>query len=128
MPVTSKGNGHPRFYELLEEIRRLHDMKNADYAKKGDPLSNFRMCEQFGIPAWKGCLVRISDKVSRIFNLAAKGEAAVRDESIVDTLKDLATYSLICIILYEEQTKTIEQFIEDEYRKLEFALKGGNPT
>jgi len=94
--------GHPRFHELLEEIRELHNKKNADYSEENNPLSNFYMCEKFGIPAWKGCLVRISDKTSRIFRLATKGKVEVKDESIIDTLKDLAVYSLICIILYEQ--------------------------
>jgi len=94
--------GHPRFHELLEEIRELHNRKNADYSEENNPLSNFYECERFNVPAWKGCLVRISDKTSRIFRLAAKGKAEVKDESIIDTLKDLAVYSLICIILYEQ--------------------------
>ncbi|RLF68082.1 MAG: hypothetical protein DRN26_00615 [Thermoplasmata archaeon] len=94
--------GHPRFYILLQEIKELHNKKNADYSEEGNPLSNFYECEKFGIPAWKGCLVRISDKTSRIFRLAAKGKAEVKEESIIDTLKDLAVYSLICIILYEQ--------------------------
>jgi len=91
-----------RFHKLLEEIGRLHDMKNSDYAEDVDPLSNFRLCEKFGIPAWKGCLVRMSDKMSRLFQLAKKEEASVKEETVVDTLKDLATYSLICVLLYEE--------------------------
>jgi len=101
---------HPRFYELLEEMRRIHDKKNSDYSKSGDPLSNFRLCEDFGIPAWMGVIVRISDKYSRITQLASKilqGEnAAVKDESLKDTLIDLANYSLLAIILLEEWLKS----------------------
>lgn len=99
-----QGNGYPRFYELLREIGELHDRKNSDYARKDDALSNFRECERFGVAAWKGCLVRLSDKWSRIVRLAEKadtGEVVQVDESLVDTLMDLANYSLLTIILYE---------------------------
>lgn len=90
------------FYELLDKMAEIHHKKNHDYSVgKKDPLSNFRMCEEFGIPAWKGCLVRISDKFSRITQLSTK-EAEVKDESIEDTLIDLSCYSLLCIILLRE--------------------------
>lgn len=95
---------NPKFHKLIEEIKQLHDRKNNDYSTSADPLSNFRECEKFGLPAWKGCLVRMSDKWSRIVQLSSK-EAAVKEESIIDTLKDLATYSLICILLFEETQK-----------------------
>ena len=94
--------GHPRFYELLDEIRDLHDSKNADYSKSGDPLSNFRLCGAFGIPPWKGALVRMSDKWSRLTELANGKAQKVIDEKITDTLMDLAVYALLMIILWEE--------------------------
>ena len=96
--------GHPRFYELITEICELHDKKNADYAKDSDPLSNFRMAEAFGIPASKGVLVRMSDKWSRIQELS-KGKTP-NNESLRDSLIDNAVYSLIEIILLEEEERT----------------------
>jgi hypothetical protein len=104
--------GHPRFYELLEEMKKIHDRKNSDYSKKEDPLSNFRQVEEFGIPAWVGVLVRITDKYSRIVQLTNKAlngeEAEVKEESIKDTLVDLANYSVIAVILFEEWLKQKE--------------------
>lgn len=99
--MTAK-RGHPRFYELLETIADLHDRKNANYAKDGDPLSNFRMCEEFGVPATMGTMVRISDKYSRITQLM-KGKKDEVGESIKDTLQDMAVYCLLEIILIEEE-------------------------
>lgn len=60
------------------------------------------MNEVFGILAWKGCLIRMNDKWARIVRLANKMEPAVNGESILDTLKDLAGYSLLCIISVED--------------------------
>ena len=93
--------GHPRFKELLEEIKDLHERKNTNYATEEDPLSNLRKSESFGIPGYMGCLVRMSDKWSRIQELT-KGKEDLVGESLKDTLQDLASYSLLCIILLEE--------------------------
>src|ERR1051326_5204250 len=84
-----KLGGHHRFYELLLEIAALHANKSHDYAADKDPLSNLRECEEFGVSPFKGTLVRLSDKFSRIKQLASK-EARVKDESIFDTLRDNA--------------------------------------
>ncbi|KKN61526.1 hypothetical protein LCGC14_0521140 [marine sediment metagenome] len=98
---TQGRHGHPGFYQLLDEIADLHDRKNHDYAGD-DPLSNLKLCEEFGIPAWKGVIVRLTDKWSRITQLITK-EAQVKDESIEDTLKDSAVYSLLAIVLKRER-------------------------
>jgi hypothetical protein len=60
-----------------------------------------------GIPAWKGCLIRLSDKFSRLCSFARKEDYQVKDESIEDTLLDNAIYSLICILLYREYKKSV---------------------
>ena len=96
--------GHPRFYELLLQIAELHANKNHDYAVDNDPLSNLRQAESFGIPAYKGVLVRLSDKWSRIQELSKK-PGLVKTESVEDTLMDMAVYSLLAIILFGEQNK-----------------------
>ena len=97
--------GHPEFYKLLERMGEIHSSKNRDYNPGDDPLANFRMSESMGIPAWKGCLVRMGDKFSRLCSFAKKEKYEVKDESAEDTLIDLAVYSLLCIILYRERGK-----------------------
>ena len=92
-----------RFYELLEKMQATHDAKRHDYANTDDVFANFRTCELAGIPAWKGCCIRIGDKFSRIMGFAKKEKLEVKDESIKDTLIDLANYSIIALILYEEE-------------------------
>ena len=89
-----------RFHEIVKEMTDLHDRKNRDYAG-GNYLSNFLMCERMGIPAWKGCLIRLSDKISRLMNIARTDEIAVSDETVIDTLMDLTVYAIITRILYE---------------------------
>jgi hypothetical protein len=55
-----------------------------------------------GIPAWKGCAIRIGDKFSRLMSFVKQEELKVKDESIRDTLIDMANYAIICAILYDE--------------------------
>lgn len=101
-----------RFTELLAEIKALHEAKNADYSNDKDALLCFQTSEQIGIPAYKGCLVRMGDKYNRACQLAKK-EANVKDETIKDTLMDLAVYSLLCIELYESRLPN-KQMIKTE--------------
>lgn len=49
----------------------------------------------------KGILVRLSDKMSRITNLIEGGEAAVSDETVVDTIEDAINYLAILKAYYE---------------------------
>jgi hypothetical protein len=55
-----------------------------------------------GIEPWKGVVVRLGDKYSRLCNFAKKGKFEVKDESVEDTLKDLAVYGILALILYRE--------------------------
>jgi hypothetical protein len=104
-PATAQTtrNGHPKFYEILEQLADLHSRKNADYANK-DPLSNLRMCELGGIPGWKGVIVRLTDKISRLLTFADKESYQVKDESVEDTFRDAAIYSILGLILYQERS------------------------
>jgi hypothetical protein len=79
---------------------KIHAAKRADYAPD-DPLSNFRLAELAGVPAWVGILVRLTDKVSRACAYARKGTFAVADESLRDTLIDAANYALLSLMAYE---------------------------
>mgnify|MGYP003127463404 CR=1 FL=1 len=90
------------FYKLLDNMRAVHDMKRHDYASKDDVFKNFRTCEMAGIPAWKGVAIRIGDKFSRLMSFVKQEELKVKDESIRDTLIDMANYALICAVLYDE--------------------------
>jgi len=96
-------NGHPRFYEILEQLAELHDRKNHDYSNEGDPMSNLRQCADMGIPPWMGVGVRLTDKMDRIKSFAKKGEFMVDDEGIKDTFRDMAVYSILALILLEEE-------------------------
>src|SRR5271169_3395293 len=94
--------GDPRFHEVLKQIATLHDVKQADYGKEHDPFSNVRSSEDFGIPGWIGCAVRMNDKMRRLQAFAKKGTLV--NEPLEDSFLDLAVYAVIGLILYREAT------------------------
>ena len=95
-PTTSQ-----RFLDLLDEMRRLHESKSQDYGSETDPLANIRQGAEFvGIEPWRGCMVRIADKVQRLKTYCRTGRLV--HEGVRDTLLDLSAYSLLAIVLFDE--------------------------
>ena len=96
--------GNPRYLQLLDEMKELHIKKNAGYSGNSrDRWANFRMAENFGVSAFLGCLVRMSDKFIRIQNLVKNPNNEMVGESIKDTLLDVSSYALIAYCLLVEQ-------------------------
>ena len=88
------------FLQVIEEIVAMHYKKQADYGRTGDPFANVRASADFGIPPWVGCMVRANDKMKRL-QKAASGDVLV-NESVEDSLLDLAVYSIIGLVLFRE--------------------------
>lgn len=88
--------------KMLDTAKR----KNADYTGVGaSPFSNFERVQQLGVCSTEqGFLTRMTDKMSRIASFCSKGELQVKDESVEDTLQDLANYSIL-MLLYIKSKK-----------------------
>jgi hypothetical protein len=99
-PIPSGPN--MSFTAILDEIQDLHDKKSSDYGREVDPYANVRASEDFGIPAWVGTIVRANDKMRRLQKFAAEGNLS--NESVEDSLIDLAVYAVIALDLYRQQT------------------------
>lgn len=103
------------FDAFLLKMKEIHDSKRTDYASHADPLGNFRECERIGLAPSQGIMVRMGDKWSRINNLlrrlhANEGGPAVKDESLEDTLVDLANYSiLLAVCLRQEKLEKAQE-------------------
>lgn len=93
--------GHPEYLKLLDEMRDLHQRKAADYGNKADPFANVRAGAEFGVPAWVGVMIRANDKMHRIKSFITNG--SLKNESVEDSLKDLAAYALIALVLLREK-------------------------
>lgn len=74
---------------ILEEMHNIYMRKNTDY---GD--STHETYLKFGPNAY---LVRMQDKLNRVHNLVknGSGNTYVADESIHDSLLDLANYAIL---------------------------------
>jgi hypothetical protein len=78
------------FDDILKEMSAVHQKKNADYG------NNFhKRYEKYGFLT---ALLRLTDKMERLENIYEKGEIQVKDESVEDTLLDLANYAVMTIV------------------------------
>lgn len=95
-----------RYSEILKELQDLHDKKAKDYGSDKDQYVNIRNSQDFGIPAWIGCMIRANDKMKRIQTAATQAittdEVSLANESLEDSLRDLAVYSIIGLVMLEE--------------------------
>jgi hypothetical protein len=91
-----------RFKEITEEMLTLTTNKNHDYASEEEALRNFK---EFGAV---GVLIRISDKLARLKTGMWEKRSFVINESIQDTIMDLAVYSVILKILVENEDKALK--------------------
>lgn len=92
------------FFDLCDALKEMHRKKSSDYGCPSgtDPLANIRNGAKFvGIPSWKGAMVRLSDKVTRLASYNATGR--LENESLEDNLFDLASYSLLALLLHREE-------------------------
>jgi len=88
------------FVNVLTEMLELHDRKQKDYGTAESPFANVRASEDLGVEPWIGGLIRMNDKMRRLHKAARGGQMA--NESVEDSLIDLAVYAAITLILYKE--------------------------
>lgn len=81
--------------EIVKELHNIYERKNHDYGNSFSILY-----QKFGL---KSVIIRLYDKLLRLETLCEK-ESEVKDESIEDTLKDMANYAIMALI---ELKKTV---------------------
>ena len=86
-------NQEKRFKEITEEMNALYQKKNADY---GDSFHQTFVEEGMAMAR-----IRLGDKFNRFKTLSRNGEQRVNDESIRDTLIDLANYAIMTVLEME---------------------------
>jgi hypothetical protein len=110
MDKDMQKHGHPRYYQILDEIADLHSRKNRDYATQEDPLQNFRrvalLCRLYNLitPGHEALKVSIIYQLKQ-FDAALKllrEDQVGMVEGFGPRMRDNAVYSVIDEILYEE--------------------------
>lgn len=82
-----------KMHDAHKELQDIFVKKNTDYGNSFE-----ESLEKHGLIA---AIVRMEDKLSRL-NTLSKNEALVKDESIIDTLKDLSNYALMTAVWLEQ--------------------------
>ena len=82
--------------KILDEIYDTYKRKNADYGNS--------FGEQFIEYGLLSAVIRLHDKMRRLKQLL-KNEAQVKDESIRDTLLDLANYAIMTIMELDKKNE-----------------------
>ena len=82
LKLANRARGvHPTsadFRHLLDEVWHMHRAKSADYGEDTDPLANIRQsAAAVGVEPWRGCLLRMMDKVQRLRTYCAKGTGGI---------------------------------------------------
>lgn len=78
-----------QFMDITTNMAKTYAAKNHDYGNSFE-----QSLDKFGLLA---AVVRMGDKMNRIESLSKK-EAEVKDESIKDTLLDLANYAIMTVM------------------------------
>lgn len=88
-----------KFKDITEEMNALYERKNHDY---GNSFSEtFR---KLGIIS---AATRMLDKINRIVSLVTKDQQKVNDESLRDTLIDIANYAVMTIMEIDKKKERI---------------------
>ena len=92
--------------KLTEDALELMKKKNQDYASQEDAFGNLKGCQSLGIHPVTGILIRCMDKFARIQSFVDRGELSVKDESAVDSARDIINYMVLLAGLLEDEKKS----------------------
>ena len=79
-----------KFQEIITKMINTYESKNKDY---GDSFGD--LCDEFGVIT---AIVRLQDKINRLKTIYKNKNIEVKNESVLDTLQDLANYAVMTII------------------------------
>lgn len=89
-----------KFNKITEEMNALYAKKNHDYGDSFHDTFN-----KLGIVS---SVTRLYDKMNRLVSLTSKHGQLVNDESLRDTLIDIANYSVMTIMEIDNQKEKEE--------------------
>lgn len=102
--------GHPKFYDIVDELTTMYVKKNHDYACGGDPLGNFNRVAKI-LSLYPGLKLSDPSVVALVYSLKqldavmwmlSNGHAPTV-EGIAERLQDIAVYAILEMILSKEK-------------------------
>lgn len=116
-----------RLEEIMNKNLELYKKKNVDYGNS--------FAEVYKELGFESGLVQILHKVNRIKGIYSKGKAEVENESIRDSLVDLANYALMTVVEMEleenkedeliKNIKTLGLYAKSDNRKIKIGTSDG---
>ena len=104
--------------KITQDLNKTYIEKNADY---GDAFN--KSLDNHGLTA---AIVRMEDKMGRFSNLAGRPASMQVEESLEDTLLDLANYAIMTVMWIKKNDKpnTVDLYADGElYTSIEEAAK-----
>jgi hypothetical protein len=90
------------FNQTVDKMRDIMLSKGNDYANE-DRLSNFKLAGSIcGLTPQQNCLSLIATKVARL-GVLLKEKSEPNNESIEDSLVDMANYTLLLIMILKDE-------------------------
>lgn len=94
---------NPKFEALLQKMREMHNKKSQDYANTSNRYANFETAATAaGVDVSAVFRTLIGVKLARLVELQGNGKIP-QNESVQDSLLDLAVYSALYASYYWEQ-------------------------
>ena len=120
----------------IQELLKIHDetcnkckgimqRKNSDYTggkKATDVFANFNSSIILNINPVQGLLLRVIDKIKRIYSFTNDKQLQVSDESVDDACEDIVNYAILAKAMLIEERKRIKQNQEKQKKEKIFPL------
>ena len=111
--------------ETCDKCKGIMQRKNSDYTggkKATDVFANFNSSKILNINPVQGLLLRVIDKIKRIYSFTNDKQLQVSDESVEDACEDIVNYAILAKAMLIEERKRIKQNQEKQKREKIFPL------
>lgn len=111
--------------ETCDKCKGIMQRKNSDYTggkKATDVFANFNSSIILNINPVQGLLLRVIDKIKRIYSFTNDKQLQVSDESVDDACEDIVNYAILAKAMLIEERKRIKQNQEKQKREKIFPL------
>ena len=111
--------------ETCDKCKGIMQRKNSDYTggkKATDVFANFNSSTILNINPVQGLLLRVIDKIKRIYSFTNDKQLQVSDESVDDACEDIVNYAILAKAMLIEERKRIKQNEENKRKEKIFPL------
>ena len=111
--------------ETCDKCKGIMQRKNSDYTggkKATDVFANFNSSIILNINPVQGLLLRVIDKIKRIYSFTNDKQLQVSDESVDDACEDIVNYAILAKAMLIEERKKIEQNLENKKKEKSYSF------